>query len=65
MNGYTDSSNHGKYKYERKGILSNIPKLILGKGTFVIRYTDREVLDKILELGVNLDKYMITIKKLN
>ena len=63
--GYTDSSNHGKYKYKRKGILSDIPKLILGKGTFVIKYTNRKILEKISDLGVNLHKYEITIKKLD
>ena len=63
--GYKDSSNHGKYKYEREGILSKIPKLILGKGTFVIKESDKNILNKIVDLGVNLHRYEITIKNLD
>lgn len=63
--GYKDSSNHGKYKYEREGILTKIPKLILGKGTFVIKESDKKIINEILNLGVNLHKYEITIKTLD
>jgi hypothetical protein len=60
--GYKDASNHGRYKYERNGILSKIPKLILGKGAFIIKNKDKKVLYDIEKLGVYLKKYEITIK---
>ena len=61
--GYTDKSNHGKYIYERKGILSGIPKLILGKGTFVILEKNVNLIDKIRKLNVKVNIYDISIKK--
>ncbi len=63
--GYKDASNHGKYKYERKGILSDVRKLILAKGCFVIKHSDRKILDKIRELGVKINTYEITIESLD
>lgn len=65
IHGYLDKSNHGKYTYRRKGILTDIPKLMLGKGSFVIRYADSKILKKIVDLGVNIHKYEITIKNLD
>ena len=61
--GYIDKSNHGKYVYNRKGILSDIHKIILGKGTFVILEKNMNLIDEILKLNVKVNIYNISIKK--
>ncbi|KXA99099.1 hypothetical protein AKJ40_03950 [candidate division MSBL1 archaeon SCGC-AAA259M10] len=37
LNGYIDKSNHGKYTYERDGLLDKIPHRKLIKGVFIIK----------------------------
>jgi len=61
--GYKDVSNHRKYNYYREGILSDIPRIILGRGVFVIYEKDKLVINKIKDLGVGVKTYMISIKK--
>ncbi|MFT4312174.1 MAG: hypothetical protein ACMXYF_03000 [Candidatus Woesearchaeota archaeon] len=60
--GYTDSSNHGKYIYKRKGILSDIPFEKIARGTFFIepKYK-KEVIAKFKELGLQMKIFDITI----
>ncbi|MFT4311815.1 MAG: hypothetical protein ACMXYF_01150 [Candidatus Woesearchaeota archaeon] len=61
--GYTDSSNHGKYVYERKGILSDIPFEKIARGAFFIdpKYK-KEVVAKFQELGLQIKVFDIKIK---
>ena len=61
--GYIDSSNHGKYKYSREGILSAVSKIILGKASFIIYRKDSYVINEIEKLGAVLRVYDISIKK--
>lgn len=51
LNGYTDHSNKGKYKYKRKGILQNIPYIKPGKSVII---TKKQYKNKILK---TLKKY--------
>ena len=63
--GFTDNSNNGRYSYEREGILTKIPKLVLAKAAVIIYEHDREVIQKIRKLGVLVTEYPISIKKWN
>jgi len=64
--GYTDSSNHGKYVYERKGILSEIPYQKIARGVFWINPKDADnVIIGLKELGLKITKYEIDVKNLN
>lgn len=38
---YTDYSNGGQYKYQRKGLLSKYPSLKLNRGVFIISQKDK------------------------
>ena len=38
--GYTDFSNSGRYKYSRKGLLSEIPHIKLIRSVFIVRKED-------------------------
>ena len=51
--GYTEHSNHSKYKYERKGILSDIPYEKISRGCFMInkKYEER-VTKALIHLGL-------------
>lgn len=42
LHGYTDYSNHGKYTYERNGLLDEIPYRKLIKGVFIVREKDAQ-----------------------
>lgn len=60
--GYKDSSNHGKYKYQREGIFSHIPYEKLSKGTFWIDPKHKEeVVSELLKLNIKLKVIDITI----
>jgi len=38
--GYTEFSNHSKYKYKREGILKNIPHIKIAKSVLIVKKTD-------------------------
>jgi hypothetical protein len=62
--GYNDSSNHGRYKYKRKGILSNISYEKISRCTFWIdpKYKKR-VVDALTKLRLRLKIYDLVIQK--
>lgn len=51
LNGYIDKSNHGKYTYERDGLLDKISYRKLIKGAFILKEKN---LQKFVDL---LEKY--------
>lgn len=61
--GYTDNSNNGRYSYERPGILTPVPKIILAKASFVIPEKNAEILAEIKKMDVIVKTYDISIKK--
>lgn len=62
--GYKDSSNHGKYIYERKGILSDINYEKIAKGTFFINPNDKKkVIKTFKELKLPIKVFDIIIEK--
>lgn len=62
--GYTDRSNHGKYSYERKGILSDIPFEKIARGAFFVeKQFKEEVISKLTELGLKVKVFDIEIKE--
>lgn len=42
LHGYTDNSNNGAYRYERKGILNEIPHHKLNRGVIIIKKEDEK-----------------------
>jgi hypothetical protein len=61
--GYKDSSNHGKYKYERKGILSDVDYEKVARTVIWINPKDKEkVIKKFGELGLKINVVDIIIK---
>lgn len=56
--GYTDHSNKGSHKYERKGLLNKYPNIKLNRGVIIINTKDK---NKILPV---LKKNRATIKSL-
>jgi len=62
--GYTDSSNNGQYKYERKGILSDIKYDKVANGVFWIDPKDEEeVVKRLLKLKLKTEIFDLTIKE--
>ena len=62
--GYTDSSNYGQYKYQRKGILSNINYGKVANGVFWVDPKDEaEVVKRLLKLKLRLEIFDLTIKE--
>jgi len=47
--GYEDKSNHGKYKYERKGLLNTIPCLKPIRSVIIVKNKDFRSVEKILD----------------
>lgn len=47
--GYTDHSNGGRYKYQRKGLLSKCPSIKLNRGVFIICTKDKKSILPILK----------------
>lgn len=47
LHGYTDYSNHGKYRYKREGLLNKIPYYKVFSGVFILKENDS---DKFIEL---------------
>lgn len=61
--GYTDSSNNGQYKYERKGILSDIEYGKVANGVFWVQPKDEEkVVKELLKLRLKVEIFDLTIK---
>ena len=56
--GYIDHSNGGRYKYQRKGLLSKYPSIKLNRGVFIIRTKDK---NKILPILKKNKAYLKTI----
>ncbi len=62
--GYTDSSNYGKYAYERKGILSDIPIDKISRCAFFVDGKHaNEIVTKLHNLGLQTKVYNVIIKK--
>lgn len=59
--GYTEFSNNSQYKYQRKGILSNIKYEKLSRGTILIKESDE---DKVVKGFVKL-RLKIKVLKIN
>lgn len=62
--GYTEHSNYSKYKYQRKGILSDIPFEKLSKGSFLIdkRY-EKKIIEGFFKLRLKIKILEIKIVK--
>ncbi len=62
--GYTDSSNNGQYKYQRKGILSNIKYEKIANGVFWVDPKDEEtVIQELLKLKLKVELFNLIIKE--
>ena len=62
--GYIDASNHGKYKYERKGILSDIDYKKISRTTFWINPKDKKkVIKGFQDLGLKFEIFDIIVKE--
>lgn len=62
--GYTDSSNNGQYKYQRKGILSNIKYKKIANGVFWVDPKDEEkVIQELLKLKLKVELFNLIIKE--
>lgn len=62
--GYTDSSNNGQYKYQRKGILSNIKYEKIANGVFWVDPKDEEkVVQELLKLKLKVELFNLIIKE--
>jgi len=61
--GYKDHSNHGRYTYKRKGILTNIPYQKISRTTFWInpKYK-QEIIQQFQKLKLKIKVFDITIK---
>lgn len=61
--GYKDSSNHGKYIYERKGILSEIDYDKVANGAFFINPKDKDkIISEFKKLDLSIKVLDIKIK---
>ncbi|MEK7075091.1 MAG: hypothetical protein AAB968_04985 [Patescibacteria group bacterium] len=62
--GYTDSSNNGQYKYERKGILSDIQYEKIANAVFWIdpKY-EEQVIKELLKLKLKVEVFHLIIKE--
>jgi hypothetical protein len=62
--GYTDSSNNGQYKYQRKGILSDIKYSKVANGVFWVEPKDeQEVVKRLLDLKLKVEVFDLIIKE--
>jgi len=61
--GYIDSSNHGKYKYERPGILTEIDYEKVGNGVFFINPVDlNKITTEFKKINLKIKVYNLIIK---
>lgn len=62
--GYTDASNHCKYKYHRKGILTGIPYEKLARGCLLVKPEyENKIAQGLTSLGLKIK--ILTIKIIN
>ncbi len=62
--GYTEFFNHSRYKYERKGILSNIPYEKISRGCFMIDpKSEKQVVSGLTKLGLKVKILHIKLLK--
>lgn len=61
--GYKDSSNNGKYQYEREGIIKSNKGIIISKSTFIIPKSESDILDKLKDKGVKIQSWDIKLPK--
>ncbi len=62
--GFTDSSNHGKYTYERKGILSEISYEKIARTVIWVDPKDADfVIENLQKLGLKLKVVDLIIKR--
>lgn len=62
--GYNEFSNHSRYKYERKGILSNIPYEKISRGCFMIDPKfEKQVVSGLTKLGLKVKILHIKLLK--
>jgi len=64
--GFTDLSNHGRYKYQRKGILTNIPHEKISRATFWVdpKYKIR-IIKEFKKIGLKIKTIDIILPKTN
>ncbi|MFC1454754.1 hypothetical protein ACFLQI_01555 [Candidatus Undinarchaeota archaeon] len=63
--GYTDYSNHGKYQYERKGLLSEIPHLNPSQSVIIIpKNASEKVLGFLEEYGAKVFVIDVVLNKM-
>ena len=64
--GYLDRSNHGKYLYPRKGLLSNFHIERITKGVFLTdEINDKKVLELLHSVGTKkIKRYYLDIEKI-
>ena len=62
--GYTDYSNHGQYKYKRKGLLNKYPNIKINRGVFIINANDRNKIIPLLKKNnASLTELSVVISK--
>ena len=60
--GYNEYSNHSKYKYERKGILSDIPYEKLSRGCILIdKKHEKKIVEEFIKLRLKVKVLVIKI----
>lgn len=47
--GYNDKSNYGKYKYNREGVLNQIPHIKVGRSLIVVNDKDKRKVISVLK----------------
>ena len=62
--GYTDNSNNGQYKYQRKGILSGIKYEKIANCVFWVepKY-EKQVIKELLKLKIKVEIFRLIIKE--
>ena len=48
LNGYIDTSNNGKYRYKREGLLQKIPHKSIIRSVLLVREKDKNKVTKLL-----------------
>ncbi len=62
--GYTDSSNRGQYKYERKGLLSGIEYKKIANGVFWVEQKyEEQVIKELLKLKLKVEIFHLIIRE--
>ena len=61
--GCKDKSNYGKYTYERKGVLDEIPHIKLARAVIIVRNEDKEKLLEFLKGKVDVSMRKVTLEK--